>query len=674
MIAGMLRGVLLRFASEYMSNVDVNKLSLWSGQIALHNVNLNASAITQTLNLPFIRLEQGRIQKIELSIPWTSLSTKKVTVKLKNIFIHVFLTDNLVNLNKPPAVSETEENLLSKILANLSLEIENLSISITMSEEASYIALVSIQNIKINTTNSQWQEEFLNPFKNLSNGMTFRIYRKIDCMGFSCQVISGKKDEDISEAITSHKFQKQKCGGCPLCFGFKNSSFYTLFKVSEVSTRVLLFTSDERSTSQGKHNHVQLLRVKSFYDANLQFSTGIHLKFNLVGDKLVFRDLNTALSKFIIPDIKPVGVQESNSWLTWGKDMLFSPFYCTQPSGSGSITDKIASKHLKSVVFVPSFIVKLRIHNLQELKTLKYIFSAENFNTETILSSSERLEGSIQKHFESKNTGNLRNLAITCYEKHDCVTCRINSLLFTTNNTEIDYELKQISVKVIKKGQKVSKDSLSFLKLIGNISTGPDFQTKFNCDPIELNLSIEEINLLSQSVLELKNFYSRVLYPGLESPSDAMQSILLLEKKSKKPKDEELIQPLKDYAASLALQLEQKIQECNLLRKALSEVAGSSGIAGILNIDTNEILIVSEKGKIEDIDVSLVLTKEFLYVVTKEGRILNKNPIEDMIALEERGSNELSVRMKTGKYIRSAMDNKKEFVQAIKSIFKLENS
>ena len=155
MIAGILRGVLLRFASEYLSNVDVNTLSLWSGHIILQNVNLNVSAITFSLNLPYIRLEHGKVSRIELNIPWTSLSTKKISIKLKEVEIALAFTDNLVNLNKSPTVSESEETLLSKILANLSLEIEDLTVIINMNEEASYLSRIHFQNINIHATNNQ---------------------------------------------------------------------------------------------------------------------------------------------------------------------------------------------------------------------------------------------------------------------------------------------------------------------------------------------------------------------------------------------------------------------------------------------------------------------------------------------------------------------------------------
>ena len=674
MIAGILRGVMLRFASEYLSNVDVNKLSLWSGHIILQNVNLNVSALTNSLNLPYLRIESGQISKLELSIPWTSLSTRKVSVKIQKININLALTDNLVNLNKPPEVSASEETLLSKILANLSLEIEDLCIGISMSEESNYMARINLQTLKIHTTNHQWQQEFLNPFVTLTNGMAFRIYRKIECTGFSCRILAGRRREEwLSEAISSHKFEKDRCGGCPLCFGFKSSSYYTLAKISELNCTVMFYTSSEHTTSQGKYNHVQLFRCKDCIEAFVNLTSPMNLKLNLVADKVLARDVGTAIQKFEMPEIRPIGLIEAPSWFSWGKDMLFSPFYCSPASNHARITDKIHTKEMKTEVNAPSFMVKLRIHNLLELKTMKYVFSAESLCAENAICTSESSEGSMPRVFENKNTGKMNNLQVSCYEKNDCVIINVNTLVFNSNNNLFDYECKKISTKSIRKGHKATRDSIFLDKAAGGMVLGSEILIKLNADPIVVEIPLEDMNFLSSSILELKSFYFRLMNPQENQCTDSTLDFLLTDKKGLKQNEAKLVEELKEYCASLAGKLEQKNQECNLLRKTLCEVAGNSGIAGILNIDTSEIICVSEKAKIEGADVSLVLTKDLLYIVTKEGRILNKNSILDMIALEEKGNNELSIRLKEGKSIKSTLNNKNEFAEAIKEIFQSKN-
>ena len=135
-------------------------------------------------------------------------------------------------------------------------------------------------------------------------------------MGLSCRVLIGKKEDNISEVITFHKFEKNKCGGCPLCFGFKSSSYYTLLNLSENSLNILLYTSSEHTTSSSKHNYIEFFKTREINDAVLQFPTPFNLKLNLVADQLLFRDINTALNKFVMPDMQNFEVQEVPSWFS----------------------------------------------------------------------------------------------------------------------------------------------------------------------------------------------------------------------------------------------------------------------------------------------------------------------------------------------------------------------
>lgn len=667
MIAGILRGVMLRFASEYLSNVDVNKLSLWSGHIILQNVNLNVSALTNSLNLPYLRIESGQISRLELNIPWTSLSTKKISIKIHQISLNVSLTDNLVNLNKPPEVSASEETLLSKILANLYLDIEDLVVTLTMQEEANYIAKFSMQELKICSTNNQWQEEFLNPFVTLTTGMAFRIYRKIECKGLTCRVLSGKKDDVLSEVVSSHKFEKANCGGCPLCFAFKSSSYYTLAKLEEFACTLLLFTTSEHTTSQGKYNHVKVLRCRDFIDLAVKVNSGVNVKLNLVQDKMMIRDFWTAQEKFVMPEMQRIEVVQQPTWYSWGKDMLFSPFYCSPAANFSMITDKIQNRDVKAEAEIPSLMVKLRIHNLQELKTIKYVFAAENLDVHNELSTIESSKGSTQRSHTNQSSGNLQKFVLTCYEKYDCGVISVNTVNYSINRDLFDYQCHKVSAKTIRKGEKTSGEALTLEKVFGSVTFASDFLIKLNSDPILLEIPLESLHFLTGALLELKAFYFRLVEPKAAESSDF--DFLSLEKENSRQNQGKLIENLKEHASSLAVKLEQKTQECNLLRKTLCQVAGNSGIAGILNIDSKDILSVSEEGKIEETDVTLILTHELLYIVTKEGRVLNKNLISEMVALEEKGTNELCIKMTEGKSIRTTMKNKNDFAGAIKRLF-----
>lgn len=666
MIAGILRGVLLRFASEYLSNIDISKLSLWSGHVSLQNVNLNSSAITNSLNLPYLRLESGKIALLELSLPWTSLSTKKVQIVLRQVDIELALTDNLINLNKPPAVSESEETFLSKILANITVIVQDLTVKIRMSEEAEYIACMVVKELQVTTTNPQWQEEFMNPFTQLPNGIGLKINRLIEVEGLSFRVISGKREEYISEVIVSHKFEQEKCGGCPLCFGFKNSSYYSLFNVKNLALKVFWLSGMEQTTSIGKAGFIEFVNISNSSDIFIQIMSNVNIKCNLVHDQMLIRDLYTAQEKFETPEIRPIEVHEASSWLSWGKSMLVTPLSCSPSLSQSRIRNKIISKESKLSYSLPSFILKLRIHNFQHLKTFKYVFSGENASFESEVNSSESSENTIIRIYDNKSNGSIRNFTLSCYEKQDCSIFSISLITFTRLNNTLDFKLENIASKSIKRGQKVSVDGLTLNKITGNLTLTDPVHIKFQTHPVSLDMKLEDLNQFNQALFELQTFVYRIQNPVVKSGSAQLPEIFY--KKSQK-NDESYIEELKSHAGELMGKLEQKTQECEQLRKRLMEVAGNTGIAGILNINTEDILCISSKARINESEVSLVLTRDLVYVMTKEGRIINKNLTKDLARLEEKGSNELSIYLSSGKYIRSSMDNRTEFVNAIKELF-----
>ena len=669
MIAGILRGVLLRFASEYLSNIDINNLSLWSGHVSLHNVNLNASAITNSLNLPYLRLESGKIASLDLSLPWTSLSTKKVVLQLSQIEIDIALTDNLINLNKPPAVSESEETLLSKILANMTVTVQDLMIRVKMSEEASYISCFNIKELRIVTTNSAWQEEFINPFIQIPNGMSLKINRLVELEGLNLRVISGKRDEVISDFVVSHKFEAEKCAGCPLCFGFKESSFYTLFNVSNIALKVFWLSTTEQSTVIGKAGMVEFMKARSVSEIFVQIMSNVNAKCNFVYDQMIMRDLCTALRKFEVPEIRPVEVQDSSGWFTWGKSLLVSPFTCSPSLNQSRIRDKIISKESKLSYTLPSFMIKLRVHNLQELKTFKYVFSGETASMESSIHSSESMGSSLVRVYENKSNGSIRNFMLTCYEKQNCSIFSVNLLSFTRFNQNIDMNLEKISTKIIQKGKKSSQDAISVNKIEVYLALNDPLGVKVMTQPLVLDFKLDELNQMNQAIFELQAFAYRVQFPDNSMKLPQFHEEFHAPHRKSKNDEDSYVQELKKHAGELAARLQAKTQECESLRKKLLEVAGSTGIAGILNIDQDEIICVSQKAKIDSSDVNVVLTKDQLYVMTKEGRILNKNQIKDMSSLEEKGNLELSIKMSNGKSIKSTMENRHEFVSAIKTLF-----
>ena len=60
------------------------KISLWSGQCKLKNLNLKLSTIEHELNLPF-KLLSGSINEISVNIPWTSLGSQSIVISCSSL-------------------------------------------------------------------------------------------------------------------------------------------------------------------------------------------------------------------------------------------------------------------------------------------------------------------------------------------------------------------------------------------------------------------------------------------------------------------------------------------------------------------------------------------------------------------------------------------------------------
>ena len=70
-------------------NIDTDNvaLSLWNGVVELENLELKPDAL-KTLNLP-VKVVSGKIAKLSLKIPWTSISTEAVSLNIDGVFCTV---------------------------------------------------------------------------------------------------------------------------------------------------------------------------------------------------------------------------------------------------------------------------------------------------------------------------------------------------------------------------------------------------------------------------------------------------------------------------------------------------------------------------------------------------------------------------------------------------------
>ena len=86
MFEGLLERILLSYFGKWIVGIDKNNLQLgvWSGDVIIENVGLNIEAIDE-LSMPIL-LKYSYIEKFNLKIPWSKLSTLPVEIVIENIF------------------------------------------------------------------------------------------------------------------------------------------------------------------------------------------------------------------------------------------------------------------------------------------------------------------------------------------------------------------------------------------------------------------------------------------------------------------------------------------------------------------------------------------------------------------------------------------------------------
>lgn len=83
----LVANLLNKYLSEFVDELTAKQLNLfaWSGNISLDNIAIKANAF-DSLSLPF-RVIHGHIARIEASIPWKSLYSSPVVIKLSDVYV-----------------------------------------------------------------------------------------------------------------------------------------------------------------------------------------------------------------------------------------------------------------------------------------------------------------------------------------------------------------------------------------------------------------------------------------------------------------------------------------------------------------------------------------------------------------------------------------------------------
>lgn len=87
MLEGLVANLLNRTLGMYVKNFDAKHLNvgIWNGDLTLRNLELRKEALDQ-LHLP-VNVVEGHIGQLKMSIPWSNLRGKPVSVKIEDIFL-----------------------------------------------------------------------------------------------------------------------------------------------------------------------------------------------------------------------------------------------------------------------------------------------------------------------------------------------------------------------------------------------------------------------------------------------------------------------------------------------------------------------------------------------------------------------------------------------------------
>jgi hypothetical protein len=108
----LLLNALVKFLGEFIE-LDENNLSLgvWSGQIVLSNLKLKTDNILKKFNFTIFR---GSVKSLEILVPWTSLLTSPLKIKLDGILLDVGPMEASYRHNKSEASNTDGNNEIEK--------------------------------------------------------------------------------------------------------------------------------------------------------------------------------------------------------------------------------------------------------------------------------------------------------------------------------------------------------------------------------------------------------------------------------------------------------------------------------------------------------------------------------------------------------------------------------
>uniref|UniRef100_A0A7E4V616 Ricin B-type lectin domain-containing protein n=1 Tax=Panagrellus redivivus TaxID=6233 RepID=A0A7E4V616_PANRE len=239
MLEGLVTWVLNNYVGEYLENLNADQLSiaLLSGQVELENVPLKKTALSK-FDVP-LAVRSGIIGKLTLSIPITHMRSEPWILKMSDFLVLLGPAEGgydasdiegyeqtkkeqllealetahknqlLLNLGIPLKDDGTQNqywgaSLVSAVSNNIQLILSNVHIryedSRTMPDGVPFNFGVRIQHISIQTTNSQWKQEFVQPTDGVNT------FKKLDIKGLS---VFWNCHQEVHTDISSYAELKQ---------------------------------------------------------------------------------------------------------------------------------------------------------------------------------------------------------------------------------------------------------------------------------------------------------------------------------------------------------------------------------------------------------------------------------------------------------------------------------
>ncbi|KAJ1522739.1 hypothetical protein ONE63_001898 [Megalurothrips usitatus] len=170
--------ILLSYVDKYIKNFkpEDSQLSLWGGEVSLHNLDLRLEVLEEELQLPFTFVS-GHIHELIIHVPWTKLYSEPICITINTIECILKLRGEdsagadgggnsggtkerrrrpykTTDAVAPPGYVQT---MVNKIVSNITINCSNLIVKYV---EEDIVMSMNVKNLLFQSANEKWEPEF----------------------------------------------------------------------------------------------------------------------------------------------------------------------------------------------------------------------------------------------------------------------------------------------------------------------------------------------------------------------------------------------------------------------------------------------------------------------------------------------------------------------------------